>query len=98
MKDCLLFRMSDVLLSCQELDSWTHDFRLPAVVWLPGLFSPQSFLTGDVPPREQSDDFKTRNIYMYYRGCSCAAEYRSKESVAPGQDDSDCGRDKEAER
>ncbi|XP_023819910.1 dynein heavy chain 11, axonemal [Oryzias latipes] len=37
--------MSDVMLSCQELDSWTHDFTLPAVVWLPGLFSPQSFLT-----------------------------------------------------
>uniref|UniRef100_A0A3P9MEE2 Dynein, axonemal, heavy chain 11 n=1 Tax=Oryzias latipes TaxID=8090 RepID=A0A3P9MEE2_ORYLA len=40
-----LVQMSDVMLSCQELDSWTHDFTLPAVVWLPGLFSPQSFLT-----------------------------------------------------
>ncbi|KAK7886266.1 hypothetical protein WMY93_025887 [Mugilogobius chulae] len=36
---------NDVLLSCQELDSWTHDFVLPAVVWLSGLFNPQSFLT-----------------------------------------------------
>uniref|UniRef100_A0AAV2MDL9 AAA+ ATPase domain-containing protein n=1 Tax=Knipowitschia caucasica TaxID=637954 RepID=A0AAV2MDL9_KNICA len=36
---------NDVLLSCQELDSWTQDFVLPAVVWLSGLFNPQSFLT-----------------------------------------------------
>uniref|UniRef100_A0A8C6SC12 Uncharacterized protein n=1 Tax=Neogobius melanostomus TaxID=47308 RepID=A0A8C6SC12_9GOBI len=39
---------NDVLLSCQELDGWTHDFVLPAVVWLSGLFNPQSFLTGSV--------------------------------------------------
>ncbi|KAI4877932.1 hypothetical protein NFI96_006510, partial [Prochilodus magdalenae] len=36
---------SDVLTQCQELDKWTHDFVLPAVVWLSGLFNPQSFLT-----------------------------------------------------
>ncbi|KAI5106110.1 dynein heavy chain 11, axonemal, partial [Silurus meridionalis] len=36
---------SDVLSQCRELDTWTQDFVLPAVVWLPGLFSPQAFLT-----------------------------------------------------
>ncbi|KAL6489648.1 hypothetical protein MHYP_G00033890 [Metynnis hypsauchen] len=35
----------DVLSQCRELDTWTQDFVLPAVVWLSGLFSPQSFLT-----------------------------------------------------
>nr|XP_020468391.1 dynein heavy chain 11, axonemal-like isoform X3 [Monopterus albus] len=35
----------DVLCSCRELDSWTRDFALPAVVWLSGLFNPQAFLT-----------------------------------------------------
>nr|XP_019948992.1 PREDICTED: dynein heavy chain 11, axonemal [Paralichthys olivaceus] len=35
----------DLIISCHELDSWTQDFVLPAVVWLPGLFNPQSFLT-----------------------------------------------------
>ncbi|KAK3551295.1 hypothetical protein QTP70_013939, partial [Hemibagrus guttatus] len=35
---------SDVLSQCRELDTWTQDFVLPAVVWLSGLFSPQSFL------------------------------------------------------
>ncbi|XP_069552287.1 dynein axonemal heavy chain 11 [Brachyistius frenatus] len=37
--------LSDLMCSCHELDSWTQDFVLPAVVWLPGLFNPQSFLT-----------------------------------------------------
>ncbi|XP_077576473.1 dynein axonemal heavy chain 11 [Stigmatopora nigra] len=36
---------SDIKCSCQVLDSWTQDFVLPAVVWLSGLFNPQSFLT-----------------------------------------------------
>ncbi|XP_073781562.1 dynein axonemal heavy chain 11 isoform X2 [Danio rerio] len=36
---------SDVLAQCRELDTWTHDFVFPAVVWISGLFSPQSFLT-----------------------------------------------------
>ncbi|KAM6995333.1 dynein axonemal heavy chain 11 [Tautogolabrus adspersus] len=36
---------SDLLCSCRELDSWTQDLVLPAVVWLSGLFNPQSFLT-----------------------------------------------------
>ncbi|XP_026040676.1 dynein heavy chain 11, axonemal isoform X2 [Astatotilapia calliptera] len=37
--------LNDLMCSCHELDSWTQDFVLPAVVWLSGLFNPQSFLT-----------------------------------------------------
>ncbi|CAG6015638.1 unnamed protein product [Menidia menidia] len=37
--------LNDLICSCHELDSWTQDFVLPAVVWLSGLFNPQSFLT-----------------------------------------------------
>ncbi|XP_032902051.1 dynein heavy chain 11, axonemal [Amblyraja radiata] len=36
---------NDVLMRCRELDAWTHDLGLPAVVWLSGFFNPQSFLT-----------------------------------------------------
>ncbi|XP_054638441.1 dynein axonemal heavy chain 11 isoform X2 [Dunckerocampus dactyliophorus] len=36
---------NDIKCSCRELDSWIQDFVLPAVVWLSGLFNPQSFLT-----------------------------------------------------
>ncbi|KAM6967495.1 dynein axonemal heavy chain 11 [Aplochiton taeniatus] len=36
---------SDLLWRCRELDTWTQDLVLPAVVWLSGFFNPQSFLT-----------------------------------------------------
>ncbi|XP_071071224.1 dynein axonemal heavy chain 11 [Dasypus novemcinctus] len=36
---------NDLLLRCRELDTWTHDLTLPAVVWISGFFNPQSFLT-----------------------------------------------------
>ncbi|XP_053294795.1 dynein axonemal heavy chain 11 [Pleuronectes platessa] len=36
---------NDVLQRCKELDTWTQDLSLPCVVWLSGLFNPQSFLT-----------------------------------------------------
>ncbi|XP_019728452.1 dynein heavy chain 11, axonemal isoform X3 [Hippocampus comes] len=36
---------SDLNCSCRDLDSWTQDLVQPAVVWLSGLFNPQSFLT-----------------------------------------------------
>uniref|UniRef100_A0A3B3UDD1 Dynein axonemal heavy chain 11 n=1 Tax=Poecilia latipinna TaxID=48699 RepID=A0A3B3UDD1_9TELE len=38
-------RYNDVMQRCKELDSWTQDLSLPSVVWLAGLFNPQSFLT-----------------------------------------------------
>uniref|UniRef100_A0A3B5KQQ0 Dynein, axonemal, heavy chain 11 n=1 Tax=Xiphophorus couchianus TaxID=32473 RepID=A0A3B5KQQ0_9TELE len=40
-----LAQLNDLMTSCHELDSWTQDFVLPAVVWLSGFFNPQSFLT-----------------------------------------------------
>lgn len=45
--DFSLHRFADLTSSCRELDSWTQDLVLPAVVWLSGLFNPQSFLTGE---------------------------------------------------
>ncbi|KAJ3090810.1 hypothetical protein HK102_002597 [Quaeritorhiza haematococci] len=36
---------ADLLLRIKELESWVAEFQLPSVVWLPGLFNPQSFLT-----------------------------------------------------
>ncbi len=44
---CMCVRYNDVLQRCKELDSWTQDLSLPSVVWLSGLFNPQSFLTGN---------------------------------------------------
>ena len=36
---------ADLILRIKELEAWTSDFSLPASVWLPGFFNPQSFLT-----------------------------------------------------
>ncbi|XP_074871093.1 dynein axonemal heavy chain 9 [Carettochelys insculpta] len=36
---------ADLLSRIRELEMWTGDFVLPAVVWLAGFFNPQSFLT-----------------------------------------------------
>ncbi|XP_037537274.1 dynein heavy chain 11, axonemal [Nematolebias whitei] len=36
---------NDVMQRCKELDTWTQDLSLPSVVWISGLFNPQSFLT-----------------------------------------------------
>ncbi|KAJ1558852.1 Dynein heavy chain 9, axonemal [Nowakowskiella sp. JEL0078] len=35
----------DLLQRIKELEMWVAEFQLPSVVWLPGLFNPQSFLT-----------------------------------------------------
>lgn len=47
-------RFTDVLTQCRELDTWTQDFVFPAVVWISGLFSPQSFLTGETNAHEHT--------------------------------------------
>lgn len=36
---------ADLLGRIKELELWTTDFQLPSVIWLGGLFNPQSFLT-----------------------------------------------------
>ncbi|KAI9142914.1 dynein heavy chain and region D6 of dynein motor-domain-containing protein [Paraphysoderma sedebokerense] len=36
---------ADLLLRIKELELWVAEFQLPPVVWLSGLFNPQSFLT-----------------------------------------------------
>lgn len=35
----------DLLQRIKQLENWTTDFNLPPVVWLSGLFNPQSFIT-----------------------------------------------------
>jgi dynein heavy chain len=36
---------ADLLQRIKELEGWVAEFQLPSVVWLSGLFNPQSFLT-----------------------------------------------------
>jgi len=41
----LAFWYADLLDRIKFLEAWSNDFNLPNVVWLGGLFNPQSFLT-----------------------------------------------------
>jgi len=41
----LAFWYADLLDRIKFLEAWSNDFNLPSVVWLGGLFNPQSFLT-----------------------------------------------------
>ena len=36
---------ADLLARVKQLESWSADFAMPNVLWLGGLFNPQSFLT-----------------------------------------------------
>jgi dynein heavy chain len=36
---------NDLLLRIKDLEAWVAEFHLPSVVWISGLFNPQSFLT-----------------------------------------------------
>uniref|UniRef100_A0A8C8VJF2 Dynein axonemal heavy chain 11 n=1 Tax=Pelusios castaneus TaxID=367368 RepID=A0A8C8VJF2_9SAUR len=49
--------ISDLLMRCRELDMWTQDLVLPAVVWLSGFFNPQSFLTAIMQCTARKNDW-----------------------------------------
>jgi dynein heavy chain len=36
---------ADLLARIKDLEAWSADFQMPNVLWLGGLFNPQSFLT-----------------------------------------------------
>lgn len=88
-------RFSDVLAQCRELDTWTQDFVFPAVVWISGLFSPQSFLTGKTNAhmniQKKTCCHCTESVLL----CSDSAEYSSKKQVAFRSDEPVCGRHQE---
>lgn len=54
---------------CKELDSWTQDLSLPSVVWLSGLFNPQSFLTGNAHLFMQIKFYK--GFFLVISSCPC---------------------------
>uniref|UniRef100_A0A8C4YFM3 Dynein axonemal heavy chain 11 n=1 Tax=Gopherus evgoodei TaxID=1825980 RepID=A0A8C4YFM3_9SAUR len=49
--------INDLLMRCRELDTWTQDLVLPAVVWLSGFFNPQSFLTAIMQCTARKNDW-----------------------------------------
>ncbi|XP_066544120.1 dynein axonemal heavy chain 11 [Amia ocellicauda] len=55
---------NDVLLRCRELDSWTQDLALPSVVWLAGLFNPQSFLTAVMQSLARKNEWPLDKMHL----------------------------------
>ncbi|KAF6251999.1 flagellar outer dynein arm heavy chain beta [Scenedesmus sp. NREL 46B-D3] len=47
----------NLLARCQQLTEWTADLGLPKVVWLSGLFNPQSFLTAVMQTTARRNDW-----------------------------------------
>jgi len=47
----------NLLQRCQQLSDWTSDLSLPKVVWLSGLFNPQSFLTAVMQTTARRNDW-----------------------------------------
>jgi dynein heavy chain len=47
----------NLLQRCQQLTEWTADLGLPKVVWLSGLFNPQSFLTAVMQTTARRNDW-----------------------------------------
>lgn len=49
--------LMNLLARCQQLTEWTTDLGLPKVVWLSGLFNPQSFLTAVMQTTARRNDW-----------------------------------------
>ncbi|XP_069504355.1 dynein axonemal heavy chain 11 [Ambystoma mexicanum] len=56
--------ISDLLLRCRQLDIWTQDLVLPAVVWLSGFFNPQSFLTAIMQSMARKNEWPLDKICL----------------------------------
>ncbi|XP_041843992.1 dynein heavy chain 11, axonemal [Melanotaenia boesemani] len=56
--------LGDLISRCHELDSWTQDFVLPAVVWFSGLFNPQSFLTAVLQSIARKNQWPLDNMIL----------------------------------
>jgi len=47
----------NLLQRCEQLNGWTADLAVPKVVWLSGLFNPQSFLTAVMQTTARRNDW-----------------------------------------
>ncbi|RXM27080.1 Dynein heavy chain 11, axonemal [Acipenser ruthenus] len=55
---------NDLLLRCRELDTWTQDLSLPSVVWISGLFNPQSFLTAVMQSLARKNEWPLDKMHL----------------------------------
>ena len=67
---------ADLILRIKELESWTSDFSLPASVWLPGFFNPQSFLTAIMQSTARKNELPLDKMSL-----ACEVTKKNKEEM-----------------
>jgi len=67
---------ADLILRIKELESWTSDFSLPASVWLPGFFNPQSFLTAIMQSTARKNELPLDKMSL-----ACEVTKKTKEEM-----------------
>merc|ERR1739838_1133243 len=67
---------ADLLLRIKELEGWTSDFHLPASVWLPGFFNPQSFLTAIMQSTARKNELPLDKMSL-----ACEVTKKNKEEM-----------------
>lgn len=66
----------DLLHRIKELAGWLNDFKLPCVIWLGGLFNPQSFLTAIMQESARKHDLPLDRMLI-----SCDVTKKQKDDV-----------------
>ena len=74
---------ADMLLRIKELEGWTSDFNLPASVWLPGFFNPQSFLTAIMQSTARKNELPLDKMCLT---CEVTKKLAREEMSAPPKD------------
>ncbi|XP_077101765.1 dynein axonemal heavy chain 9 [Siphateles boraxobius] len=70
----------DLLTRIRELETWSSDFSLPAVVWLAGFFNPQSFLTAIMQSMARRNEWPLDRMSLQ---CDVTKKSREEFSTPP---------------
>ncbi|XP_062234716.1 dynein axonemal heavy chain 9-like [Platichthys flesus] len=71
---------TDLLIRIKELEHWSNDFALPAVVWLAGFFNPQSFLTAIMQATARRNEWPLDRMCLQ---CDVTKKHRDDFTSAP---------------
>ncbi|EGD79180.1 outer dynein arm heavy chain beta [Salpingoeca rosetta] len=76
---------ADLLERIKFLEAWSTDFALPAVVWLGGLFNPQSFLTAILQQTARKNEWPLDKMCM---NCDVTKKYNKEDFTTPPREGS----------
>ena len=76
---------ADLLERIKFLEAWSTDFNLPAVVWLGGLFNPQSFLTAILQQTARKNEWPLDKMCM---NCDVTKKYNKDDFQMPPREGS----------